>query len=174
MLLAVGTGIGGAVVADGKLLMGSHGYAGELGHIQACLAVDVTCTCGKSGHLEAVAAGCGIEFSYEKFSGKKMTGSEISELAKNGDKHAVAAIELAGRSLGQIIAQYLSIFDPEIIILSGSVSHSGKIWKDAVMKGFNEEVIPEISCNLQLCDAKLGDEAALIGASEYVLDRLGE
>lgn len=173
-MLAVGTGIGGAVVVNGKLMMGSHGYAGELGHVQSCLAVGIPCTCGKSGHLEAVASGSGIEFCYEKFSGRKLTGPEISELAKSGDKHAVAAIELAGRSLGQIIAGYLSIFDPEIIILSGSVSHSGKIWKDAVMRGFDEEVISEISSNLHLREAKLGDEAALIGASEYVLDRLGE
>lgn len=107
--------------------MGSHGYAGELGHVQSCLATGVTCTCGKSGHLEAIASGTGIEFCYAKFAGEKKSGPEISKLANEGDKDAVAAIELAGRALGQIIAMYQSIFDPEKIVLCGSVSHSGKL-----------------------------------------------
>ena len=107
--------------------MGSHGYAGELGHVQACLATDVPCTCGKSGHLEAIASGTGIELSYTKLANKKLSGAEISKLANDGDKDALSAIELAGRSLGQIIAMYQSIFDPEKIVLCGSVSHSGNI-----------------------------------------------
>ena len=126
-MLAIGTGIGGAVVSNGKLMMGSHGYAGELGHVQVSLGHDVPCTCGKIGHLEAVASGTGIEFCYAKFSGEKKSGPEISKLANEGDKDAVAAIELAGRSLGRIIAMYLSIFDPEKIVLGGSVIKSGKI-----------------------------------------------
>ena len=126
-MLAVGTGIGGCAVVNGKLLMGSHGYAGELGHVQTCLATDVPCTCGKSGHLEAIASGTGIELSYAKLANKKLSGSEISNLANDGEEYAVTAIELAGRSLGQIIAIYQSIFDPEKIVLCGSVSHSGKL-----------------------------------------------
>ena len=108
-------------------MLGTHGYAGELGHVQSCLATGIPCTCGKSGHLEAVASGTGIEFCYAKFSDEEKSGPEISKLASEGDKHAVAAIELAGRALGQIIAMYLSIFDPEIIVLCGSVSHSGQL-----------------------------------------------
>lgn len=108
-------------------MLGTHGYAGELGHVQSCLATGVPCTCGKSGHLEAVASGTGIELSYAKLANKKLSGPEISKLANEDDKHAVAAIKLAGRSLGQIIAMYQSIFDPEKIILCGSVSHSGQL-----------------------------------------------
>ena len=69
---------------------------------------------------------------------------------------------------------YLSIFDPEKIILGGSVIKSGKIWEDALRKGFDEEVIGEISENLNLCEAELGANAALLGAAEYALDRLEE
>ena len=125
--MAIGTGIGGAVVSDGKLMMGSHGYAGELGHVQVNLGHDVPCTCGKTGHLEAVASGSGIERNYKRFSGKDASGPEISKLANEGDKHAIAAVEMAGRSLGRVIATYLSIFDPEKIVLGGSVIKSGKI-----------------------------------------------
>lgn len=125
--MAIGTGIGGAAVIDGKLMLGNNGYAGELGHVQTCLATGIPCTCGKSGHLEAISSGTGIEFCYAKFSGEKKSGPEISKLANEGDKHAVAAIELAGRSLGQIIAMYQSVFDPEKIVLCGSVAKSGQL-----------------------------------------------
>lgn len=107
--------------------MGSHGYAGEFGHVQTCLGHDISCTCGKSGHLEAVSSGSGIERIYKQKTGMDIPGPKISELANNGDKVATETIELAGRTLGQIIAMYLSVFDPEIIILSGSVSKSGEI-----------------------------------------------
>lgn len=127
ILLAVGTGIGGAVVSNGQLMMGSHGYAGELGHVQVSLGHDVPCTCGKAGHLEAVASGSGIERSYATLTGNKLSGPEISKLANEGDKDAVAVVEKAGRCLGRIIAMYLSIFDPEKIVLGGSVIKSGKI-----------------------------------------------
>ena len=127
MLLAIGTGIGGCAVINGALLLGNHGYAGELGHVQVSLGHDVPCTCGKIGHLEAVASGTGIEASYYRFTGKTLPGAEISKLANTGDKDALAAIELAGRSLGRIIAMYLSIFDPEKIVLCGSVAKSGHV-----------------------------------------------
>lgn len=108
-------------------MLGSHGYAGELGHVQVSLGHDVPCTCGKAGHLEAVSSGSGIERNFASHTGKKLSGPEISELANNGDKDAIASIELAGRSLGRVIATYLSIFDPEKIVLGGSVIKSGKI-----------------------------------------------
>ena len=127
ILLAIGTGIGGCAVLNGKLMLGSHGYAGELGHVQVSLGHDVPCTCGKAGHLEAVASGSGIELSFAKLKGIKLSGAEISKLANEGDEDAIASIELAGRSLGRVIAMYHSVFDPEKIILGGSVIKSGKI-----------------------------------------------
>lgn len=172
VLLAIGTGIGGAVVVNGKLLMGEHGYAGELGHIDVCMAKDIKCSCGKKGHLESVASGTGIEDTYFRKTGKKISGSQISNLANNGDKNAKYAIQLAGESLGHIIATYLSIFDPKRIILGGSVIKSGDLWKKALEKGYNDEIIDDIRSNLNLVDAKLGDDAALIGAAEYSLDNL--
>ena len=108
-------------------MIGTHGYAGELGHVQSCLAAGIPCACGKSGHLEAIASGTGIELSYAKLANKKLSGPEISKLANDGDANAVSAIELAGRSLGQIIAMYQSMFDPEKIVLCGSVTKSGQL-----------------------------------------------
>lgn len=171
VLLGIGTGIGGAVVCDGKIIMGSHGYAGELGHIQNCYAAGIKCPCGKSGHLEAVSSGTAIENSYAKKTGKKLDGKQISDLANSGDKDAIFAIELAGKALGSSIAMLQTIYDPEIIVLCGSVVKSGKIWEKAVMDGFKLEIFPNLINNLNLVYAKLGDEAALFGASEYAIDR---
>lgn len=172
VMLAVGTGIGGTAVLDKKLMMGTHGYAGELGHVQVAIGHDVPCPCGKVGHLEGVASGTGIENSYLRKTGKKLNGAEISKLANEGDKDALYAIELAGRCLGSTLAVYMSVFDPELIVLSGSVVKSGNAWKRALMQGYQDEAMSGIEDNLQLEFAKLGDEAALFGAAEYAIDSL--
>ena len=172
ILLAAGTGIGGAVVADGKLLKGYHGYAGELGHIQISLKTDVKCPCGGVGHLEGVASGSGIENCYEELTGTRLTGPEISKLANDGDMQAKEVIETAGFALGGSIGMLLSVFDPEIIVLTGSVTKAGKIWEDALYRGYNKEANPTIKDNLKIVSAKLGDPAAVYGACENTLDMI--
>lgn len=172
VLVAIGTGIGGSVVVNGQLMLGSRGFAGELGHAQCYLAAGYACNCGKIGHLESVASGSGIERTYKINTGKELTGPEITKLAYEGDKHAINSLELAGRTLGQGIADYFSIFDPDFIILTGSVVNAGKIWRDSVLKGIDEELLDEIKDKLTIVDAKLGNDAAFIGACQYGIDRL--
>lgn len=127
VMLAAGTGVGGAIVADGKLLKGTHGYAGELGHTLSVLGAGYDCPCGKGSHVESVCSGTSIEKIYESRARVFKSGSEISELAKSGDKDAKFAIELSGRALGQSVAMFQLVFDPEMIIVSGSVAKAGEI-----------------------------------------------
>ena len=81
MMIAAGTGIGGAVIAHGKLVRGNHGFAGEIGHIACSQAVGIPCVCGGSGHLELVASGSGIEARYAEAGGEPVDGAEISRRA---------------------------------------------------------------------------------------------
>lgn len=170
LLLAIGTGVGGAIVCGGELLKGSHGFAGELGHIQVSLGSDIKCPCGKVGHLEGVASGSGIERNYLNKTGKSLGGAEISKLSEQGDKDAVEVISLAGRALGRSIAMLFSVFDCEKIILSGSVIKAGSVWKKSLFEGIDDEVLPELKSSLFFTEASLGDEAALFGACENALD----
>lgn len=172
IMLGIGTGIGGAVVTDGELMMGWRGFAGELGHIPCTAAHGVPCACGKKGHLEAVASGTGIENTYERRTGKRISGKEISKLAVEGDKHARYALRLAGRALGNAMADFQTVFDPALFIVCGSVCKAGDIWKEAINKGYLEEIADDLKDHLFILEATLGDEAALIGAAEYALDNI--
>ncbi len=122
--------------------------------------------------MEGVASGSGIERCYLAKTGKDLTGPEISELAAKGDNDACEVVRNAGRSLGRILAMYLSVFDPEFIVLSGSVIKSGKVWEEGLSLGIDDEIIEQIRPNLVIKHAKLGDSAAIIGACENALDEL--
>ena len=84
MMIAAGTGIGGAVIAHGRLVRGNHGFAGEIGHIACSQAVGIPCVCGGAGHLELVASGSGIEARYAEITGNHIDGAEISRRAAEG------------------------------------------------------------------------------------------
>lgn len=170
ILLAIGTGVGGAIVSDGKLLKGCHGFAGELGHVHISLGSDILCPCGKYGHLEGVASGSGIERNYYNLTGKKLSGAEISKLADEDDKQAKEVISLAGESIGRAIAMLFSVFDCEKIIIGGSVVKTGRVLNWSIFKGLEYECIKELRQNIFIDDAKLGDAAALYGACENALD----
>lgn len=174
LVIACGTGVGGAVIAQGKLLRGKHGFAGEIGHIVSSFAYGIPCVCGATGHLESVASGSGIEQRYAELVGvgsaPAKTGAEISLLANQGDALACHVIINAGLALGEAIAGLTSVLDPEMVVLSGSVTKAGSLWRAAVQQGF-ERQIPDAQKDLPITYALLGSNAPLIGAAEELCDR---
>lgn len=191
LVIAAGTGLGGAVIADGKLLRGKHGFAGEIGHIASNHAHGIPCTCGGTGHLELVASGSGIEARYaeaveklaatpgsasegdqeETPAAKAKTGAEISALAQEGDLIARKVIMRAGIALGEAIADLTNVLDPEMVVVSGSVTKAGGLWRTAVQEGF-ERQIPDAQKDLPIEQAQLGETAPLVGAAEELLSNL--
>ncbi len=139
VVLTLGTGLGSGIVVDGQLLIGEHGTAGEIGHVN----VDPKgrmCNCGLQGCLETYASVTGIKRTvfelmadmYENsplksLSFEEMTGIEISDAALTGDKLALAAFEKTGKILGSKIADTIAHIDPEAIILSGGLSKAGNV-----------------------------------------------
>ena len=139
VVLTLGTGLGSGIVVDGQLLIGEHGAAGEIGHVN----VDPKgrmCNCGLQGCLETYASVTGIKRTVfeliatmredsplRSLSFEKMTGTEISDAALNGDPIALAAFEKTGKILGSKIADTIAHVDPEAIILSGGLSKAGNI-----------------------------------------------
>ena len=171
VVIAAGTGVGGAIIAHGRIVRGKHGFAGEVGHMASAAATGIPCVCGGSGHLESVAAGSGIEARYFEATEERLTGAEISKLAAENEQPARRIIKEAGLALGQAIAGLTNILDPEVVILSGSVTKAGDEWRAEVMRGFASQ-IPEAQRDLPIVDATLGAEAPLIGAAENLLDTL--
>lgn len=172
VMVAAGTGLGGAIVVDGHVLGGAHGFAGALGHSLHPAAVGKPSAWSGTGHLESVVAGSGIEECYRAAGGERISGGEISRRANAGEPLAREIIEQSGRSLGEAIASWADILDPEVVVLAGSVCKAGPIWRDALQAGFEGFIAPEMA-DLRIVDAVLGDDAPLIGAAEQLLDKVG-
>lgn len=164
VVMAPGTGLGGGIICHGKIVRGKHGFAGEIGSTMNTLDAG-------DGNLESVAAGSGIEARYYAACGVHQTGAEISHRAQLGEDIARQTIENAGRALGLALAGWTNTFDPDIAVVSGSVTKAGPIWRDAMVSAFKERT-PGVLADLPIVDASLGDNAPLIGAAENLLDTL--
>ena len=172
LVVAVGTGIGGAFVEHGHIMLGAHDEAGHIGHVCCPAAVGVPCSCGATAHLEPIGAGPGIIREYirrggdETYDGgKPMDGAEIDRRAAAGDEAAKGAEERAGRALGEVMGSMCNMLDPACVILSGSVAQCGPDWSDAVAAAFAEQAMPPVA-KTPIIGGELGGDAPLIGAAE--------
>ncbi|MBP3893080.1 MAG: ROK family protein [Atopobiaceae bacterium] len=175
LVVAVGTGIGGAYVEDGAIMLGSHNEAGHIGHVACIAAAGVPCSCGATGHLEPVAAGPGIIDEYIRLGGDPtlpdgtpMHGAEIDRRAADGDEAARAAERRAGLALGEVLGSMCNMLDPAAVILSGSVVQCGPAWSDALREGFDGQAMPPVRTT-PMVSGQLGDNAPLIGAVENLV-----
>ena len=172
--LTISTGIGGGIIVDDKLLIGTAGFAGELGHMMV-LHQGPECSCGQKGHLEAFASGPSIvrwvkskledDSALEHFSEVELTAKIISDAAENGDELAIAAYERAGKFIGVAIADLLHIFNTSLIIIGGGVSRAGDLLFNPIRQSVASSIISDVYIdNLQILPASLGDDSGLMGA----------
>ena len=179
LYLTISTGIGGGVINHDHLLQGYHGLAAELGHVNV-LPNGPICSCGKPGHLEALASGPAIvNYINEQLatgaqsilkSHAALTAEKVAEAAGDGDALAIAAYERAGYYLGLAISSFLHIFDPSIVILGGGVSKSGDLLFDPLNASLHQHVFnPRYLEKLTITTAALGDDAGLLGALALTL-----
>ncbi|MEG1397956.1 MAG: ROK family protein [Raoultibacter sp.] len=177
LLVAAGTGLGGAFVDRGHVLSGFHGAAGHIGHTLHPAARKLVCACGSSGHVESVASGTGIASLYQMRTAPEnsqeplLDGAAISQRAAAGEQTARQTMCDAGRYLGEAMGSWANAFDPEVIILSGSVCAAGTLWRQAVVEGFCSQAIAPLQ-TIPLIEAMLGSDAPLVGAAENLLDSL--
>lgn len=165
VVVAVGTGISGAVVENGKLRLGRHDMASNVGHMACPQATGLPCTCGGVGHLEMVAAGPAIVEEYERLTGEAKGGAEVSQLAEQGDESAIAAEVRSAEALGTVLGSVANFQDPEAFILSGSVAECGPVWQDALRRAYQACAMQPVR-KLPIENGSLGADAPLIGAAE--------
>lgn len=179
LYLTISTGIGGGVINHDHLLQGYHGLAAELGHVNV-LPNGPICSCGKPGHLEALASGPAIvNYINEQLatgaqsilkSHATLTAEKVAEAAGDGDALAIAAYARAGYYLGLAISSFLHIFDPSIVILGGGVSKSGYLLFNPLNASLHQNVFnPRYLEKLTITTAALGDDAGLLGALALTL-----
>ena len=175
LVIANGTGLGGAIVLDGKIVQGMHGAAGHLGNMLHPRRYGEKILCDDF-RAETIMSGTAIAESYQdKDPGEKLDpnrmGEYISQQAELGEEKAVAVLDYAGQCLGEAIGAWCAMIDPEYVILSGSVTKSPKVWHDALRNGFEEQAMPVMK-KTPIMYATLGDNAPLLGAAEYIVDKV--
>lgn len=159
ILLTLGTGVGGAVILNGKLFVGRHGTAAELGLITLNPS-GAECNSGNRGSLEQHLSIGAI---------RRETGLEPSELgdrAKAGDPQAIAFWQRYGRDLGAGLASLIYILTPEAVIIGGGVSASAEFFMPTVWAEIERRVLPSSRSGLQLLPAALGNQAGMVGAAK--------
>jgi glucokinase len=186
LLVTVGTGIGGGIVADGRLFRGAHGFASEIGHIIVEPGGPL-CGCGNHGCWEQVAAGraigrMGRQAATEPDSAllrlacgdpERITGRLVTEAAMQGDDVARGILAEAGRRLGEGIAGLVNVLDPQIVVVGGGVSVAGDLLLDPARASFLEAVEgPDHRPPVPIVPAELGNDAGAVGAAGLALEEL--
>ncbi|MFF2886334.1 ROK family protein [Paenibacillus sp. NPDC057967] len=168
--LALGTGVGGAVVAEGRLLHGAWGGAGELGH----MSVDfqgIPCICGSRGCLEQYASGTSIAWRMRERLAASGTPNEgvnardVFALWQAGDSLAASVMDETIAALGSAITSLIHIFNPELIIIGGGVAESGAPLLERLRQEVSRYTMPSFAEGVQIETARLGNWSGMIGAA---------
>ena len=178
IMATLGTGVGGGIIVDGKIVTGAHGAGGEIGH--ACVEPEETesCNCGNKGCLEQLASATGIvrigkKIMAENTAETKLTLDDFSaktifDAYKEGDGVAKQIVDKFAGYLGTALAIFSCVVDPEVIVIGGGVSKAGQPLIDAVAGHYKEHAF--ISCkDTPIVLAKLDNDAGIYGAAKLVV-----
>lgn len=180
VMVTLGTGVGGGVIVDQKIIAGKHGLGGEIGHIHIRDEETEKCNCGGVGCVEQVASATGIArearrkmaavdtpSSLRKF-GDKVSAKNVLDAAKEGDALALEVMEVVGHYLGLALAQISMVTDPEVFVIGGGVSRAGQFLIDTIYKHY-DQYTPISGNKSGIVLATLGNDAGIYGAARLIL-----
>jgi glucokinase len=178
--VTISTGVGGGIIANNRLFLGAHGFAGEVGH-QTLEANGPRCNCGNIGCLEVLAAGPALERAAREAlrAGRasqlraltdddpsRVTGALITQAARAGDALAREIFARAGFYIGLGLVSLQHNFDTELFVLGGGVAiHAWEFIYPTIQETFDEYAMPSMRRGVRIVPAELGDEAGLLGAA---------
>jgi glucokinase len=189
VMLTLGTGVGGAIIVDGKMLRGGFGVAGELGHMRV-VPDGIPCGCGQRGCIESYASGtallrnaielvdsgnpAGSRLAEIKAQAGQLTGPEVYQALVEGDPGAVQLLRDLASWLGQAIASLSAILDPEVVVIGGGVSQAGDLLLEPVRESFRKYAPaggfrPELS----IVTAEFVNDAGVVGAADLARVSIG-
>jgi glucokinase len=192
MLITLGTGVGGGIVVSGVLTGGSHGLAGELGHLPVDSAgpAGPACCCGGHGCLELYASGPALAARARMGAGQpdgaailslaggrpeQITARQVVQAARGGDAWAAGLLARAGRAVAQAVACVMPVLDPDLVVLSGSVATSAG---DLILHPARQELarahtLQAVLSPVPVVLGQTGPGAAALGAAELARRRPG-
>lgn len=182
VMITLGTGVGGGILVDGRMVAGAAGGGGEIGHITVNEQETEICSCGKKGCLEQYASATGIvrmakkrlqspgETSLRAI--EELTAKDIFDAAKQGDKIAGELVGTLGKMLGSTLAAVACVTNPKIILIGGGVSRAGQILLDVTEEAFKERVFHACR-DVRFALAELGNDAGIYGGVRLVMESGG-
>ncbi len=185
-MLALGTGIGGGLVVNGRLIEGAHSAGGELGHITVD-PLGPRCGCGNRGCVEALASGPAIVRAVAELaevggatgilalagSLEAVTPAHVTQAARDGDVDALSILSEAGRWLGVAIATVLTAIDPERVLIGGGVGQAGELLLVPARREVARRCRMIRASETPIVAAQLGQEAGVLGAAALALESVG-
>ena len=178
VMFTLGTGVGGGVVVDGKIVAGANGGAGEVGHMTVEPGETVSCACGKYGCLEQYASANGIVrmgkvmlSQCDKPSAlrdlERFTAKDICDLARNGEEMAMDIVERFGEYMGRAMSYVACTTDPDVFIVGGGMSRAGSIITDVMLKYYRKYAF-HVSTGTSIALAELGNDAGIYGCAKMI------
>lgn len=184
--VTLGTGVGGGVIANGDIVHGVSGAAGEIGHITAAAEGGVLCNCGKTGCLETIASATGIvRLAVEALKSSEggelaaiynetgsVTAKDVFDAARKEDATALKVIDTVALYLGIALANIANTLNPEKIVLGGGVSKAGDLLLNPIRTQFIKNSFPRVAQSTEISIATLGNDAGVIGAAWLVKNKI--
>jgi len=174
IFLKAATGIGSGIISGGALQRGAQGTAGDIGHVRVSSGGEVSCHCGNFGCLEAVASAPAIIKKLVAEGLPIRNTSDLIDATKRAKVEAIQAVRQAGRDIGEVLSTCVSLINPAVIVIGGSLASAGEHLIAGVREVVYARSMPLASENLLIVQSKAGKEGGIIGANvmaiEYVLD----
>ncbi len=182
VVVTLGTGVGSGICCNGMLLNGRDGFAGEVGHL-IVEPLGRSCHCGRQGCLETYSSAKGIKRSIMMLMAQKYCSEDvfkdikineldtkvIAELASKGNQIAIEAFHLAGTMLGAALANFVVLFNPEIIFLTGGVTNAGSLLFGPTIEAFNQSLLNVYPEAIPIEQSVFGEsEGAVLGAASLI------
>lgn len=178
IFVTLGTGVGGGIVVDGKIVAGAHGAGGEIGHVHVENQETEPCNCGNYGCLEQVASATGIvRLARRKLQKNQkatllneqyLSAKSVFDAVKKEDEVAKEIIDEFGYYLGNALSIFAGVVDPEVIVIGGGVSKAGPILLEYIEKYYMKYAFP--ACREAVFSlAKLGNDAGIYGGAKLIL-----
>jgi len=182
MMLTIGTGVGGAIVANGELFRGGFGIGAELGHMNF-IPKGKLCGCGQHGCLEQYGSGTALLTSAKELvasgseeakrlrelsdSVPELTGNEVYKAIQEGDPGALRLLTELGSNLGLAVASLVAVLDPEIVVIGGGVSAAGELLLEPIRAAYLEHLPARgFRPELKIVGAQLHNDAGVVGAAD--------
>ena len=165
-----GTGIGSGIVTDGQVYRGGRGASGDIGHIQFDAPQAPLCRCGKLGCVEARAAGWAIARDLRGLGFDGQNARDVVALLDRGAPECIQRIREAGRVLGEVVADVVSILNPSTIVVGGTLSKAGEHLIAGIREMIYQRCLPLAIEGLAIHIARSDDRAGILGAAQLVID----